>query len=156
MHTICTKKDTLLQCTIWRVCRGRRGSVLKRNDNNNDKKKALILFQAKGEYGNSISDQFKQNRKVYHLAQRFSAESFSVCALCQKVYYLNWGIPFDFVFLPNELDSLANKLLCRHCMLEAMTLIAELERAEQELQKERNKREDYKMEILLCYHDECD
>jgi hypothetical protein len=41
-------------------------------------------------------------------------------------------------------------------MLEAMTLIAELERAEQELQKERNKREDHKMEILLCYHDEYD
>ena len=106
------KRIRCLECTIWKVCRGRRRSILKRNDNDNDKKKTLILFQAKGEYGNSISDQFKQNRKVYHLAQRFSAESFSVCALCQKVYYLNWGIPFDFVFLPNKLDTLANKLLC--------------------------------------------
>ena len=81
------------------------------NDNDNDKeKKPLLLFQAKGEYGNSISDQSEQNRQVYHLAQRFSAESFSVCALCQKVYYLNWGIPFDFVFLPNKLDTLSQQV----------------------------------------------
>jgi hypothetical protein len=119
----------LPHCTIWR-------SVLKHNDNNNDKKKTPILvFQAKREYGNSMSEQFKQNWRVYHLTTFFSAESFAVYALCQKVYYLNWGIPFDFVFLPNKLDTLANKLLCRHCMLEAMTLISELEREEQELQK---------------------
>jgi hypothetical protein len=109
---------------------------LKHNDNNNDKKKTPILvFQAKREYGNSMSEQFKQNWRVYHLTTFFSAESFAVYALCQKVYYLNWGIPFDFVFLPNKLDTLANKLLCRHCMLESMTLISELEREEQELQK---------------------
>ena len=99
----------------------------------------------------SLSDQPEQNWRVYHLAQRFSAESFSVCALCQKVYHVNWGVPFDFVFLPNKLDSLANKLLCRHCMLEAMTIIAELEGVEKELHKEdRKKREkQYEDSVVL-------
>ena len=99
----------------------------------------------------SLSDPPEQNWQVYHLAQRFSAESFSVCALCQKVYHVNWGVPFDFVFLPNKLDSLANKLLCRHCMLEAMTVIAELEGVEKELHKEdRKKREkQYEDSVVL-------
>ena len=99
----------------------------------------------------SLSDPPEQNWRVYHLAQRFSAESFSVCALCQKVYHVNWGVPFDFVFLPNKLDSLANKLLCRHCMLEAMTIIAELEGVEKELHKEdRKKREkQYEDSVVL-------
>jgi hypothetical protein len=127
-------------------------SLLNENNNDNDKeKKPLLLFQAKGEYGSSLSDQPEQNWRVYHLAQRFSAESFSVCALCQKVYHVNWGVPFDFVFLPNKLDSLANKLLCRHCMLEATTIIAELEGVEKELHKEdRKKREkQYEDSVVL-------
>ena len=45
--------------------------------------------------------------------------SLGVGALCEKVYPVNWDLPHDLIFLPDELDKLANKPLCRLCMLEA-------------------------------------
>jgi hypothetical protein len=60
---------------------------------------------------------------VYHLAKHFSTESLAVNALCEKVYPVNWDLPHALIFLPDELDKLANKPLCRLCMLEATTLL---------------------------------
>jgi hypothetical protein len=97
------------------------------NDSNNDKKKKtlILLFQAKDRNGDSATDQFKQKLCVYDLAQRFSNESLAVNALCEKVYPVNWDIPHHLIFLPDELDKLANILLCRKCMQKAMTLTEE-------------------------------
>jgi hypothetical protein len=47
----------------------------------------------------------------------------AVDALCEKVYPVNWDLPHDLIFLPDELDKLANKPLCRLCMLEATTFL---------------------------------
>jgi hypothetical protein len=100
--------------------------VLKHNDSNNDKnekKTFVLLFQAK--YRNdddSGTDQFKQKWRVSHLAQRFRPESLAVNPLCDKVYPVNWEMPHHLILLPDELDKLANILLCRKCMQKAVTL----------------------------------
>jgi hypothetical protein len=47
----------------------------------------------------------------------------AVDALCEKVYPVNWDLPHDLLFLPDELAKLANKPLCRLCMLEATALL---------------------------------
>lgn len=98
---------------------------MKSNDNDTDKKKKTLIlsFQAKRKNDDSTTDQFKQKLGVYHLAQYFSTESLAVDALCEKVYPVNWDLPHDFLFLPDELDKLANKPLCRLCMLGATTLL---------------------------------
>jgi hypothetical protein len=54
----------------------------------------------------------------------------AVDALCEKVYPVNWDLPHDLIFLPDELDKLANTFLCRKCMLKAMTLTKEWDEEE--------------------------
>jgi hypothetical protein len=99
---------------------------LKHNDNNNDKKKkktVILLFQANDSYGgDSATDQYKQKLRVYHLSQHFSTESLAVNALCEKIYPVNWDLPHHLILLPDELDKLANVLLCSKCMQKAVTL----------------------------------
>jgi hypothetical protein len=106
---------------VWRNSK----DLLKSKDNDTDKKKKtlILLFQAMSKNDDSTTDQFKQKLGVYHLAQRFSTESLAVDALCEKVYPANWDLPHDLIYLPDELDRLANKPLCRLCMLEATTLL---------------------------------
>jgi hypothetical protein len=106
---------------MWRKIKG----LLKSKDNDTDnKKKTLILsFQAMSKNDDSTTDQLKQKLGVYHLAQHLSTESLEVSALCEKVYPVNWRLPHDLIFLPDELDKLANKPLCRLCMLEATTFL---------------------------------
>jgi hypothetical protein len=115
------KPSTYNMMTVWRNSKG----LLKSNDNDTDKKKKtlILLFQAKSKNDDSTTDQFKQKLGVYHLVQHFSTESLAVDALCEKVYPVNWDLPHDLIFLPDELDKLANKPLCRLCMLEATTLL---------------------------------
>jgi hypothetical protein len=109
------------------VCGGRLRGLLKSNDNDTYKKKKtlILLFQAKSKNDDSTTDQFKQKLRFYHLAQHLSTESLEVSALCEKVYPVNWDLPHDLIFLPDELDKLANKSLCRRCMQKAMTLTEE-------------------------------
>lgn len=113
--------------SVWRKIKG----LLKSNDNDTDKKKntLILLFQAMSKNDYSTTDQFKQKLGVYHLAQDFSTESLDVNALCEKVYPVNWDLPHALIFLPDELDKLANKPLCRLCMLEATTLLEWAEQA---------------------------
>ena len=113
------------------MCGGRLRGLLKSKDNDTDKKKKtlILLFQAKSKNDDSTTDQFKQKLGVYHLAQYFSTESLAVDALCEKVYPVNWDLPHALIFLPDELDKLANKPLCRLCMLEATTLLEWAEQA---------------------------
>jgi hypothetical protein len=115
------KDSTFNMMTVWRNSKG----LFKSKDNDTDKKKKtlIFLFQAKSKNDDSTTDQFKQKLGVYHLAQHFSTESLAVDALCEKVYPVNWDLPHDLIFLPDELDKLANKPLCRLCMLEATTLL---------------------------------
>jgi hypothetical protein len=115
------KDSTYNMMSVWRNSKG----LLKSNDNDTDKKKKtlILLFHAKSKNDDSTTDQFKQKLGVYHLAQYFSTESLAVDALCEKVYPVNWDLPHDLIFLPDELDKLANKPLCRLCMLEATTLL---------------------------------
>ena len=105
---------------------GKLKEVLKHNDSNSDKNKnktLLLLFQAKNRNDDdSGTDQFKQILRVNHLAQHFSPKSLAVNALCDKVYPVNWDLPHHFILLPDELDKLANILLCRRCMQKAVTL----------------------------------
>ena len=107
------------------VCGGRLRGLLKSNDNDTDKKKntLILLFQAKSKNDDSATDQFKQKLCVYHLAKHCSTESLAVNALCEKVYPVNWDLPHALIFLPDELDKLANKPLCRLCMLEATAFL---------------------------------
>lgn len=107
------------------MCGGRLRGLLKSKDNDTDKKKKTLIlsFQAKSKNDYSTTDQFKQKLGVYHLAQHFSTESLAVDALCEKVYPVNWDLPHALIFLPDELDKLANKPLCRLCMLEATTFL---------------------------------
>ena len=107
-------------------------ALLKSKDNDTDKKKKtpILLFQAKTKNGDSTTDQLKQKLGVYHLAQHFSTESLAVDALCEKVYPVNWDLPHDLIFLPDELDRLANTFLCRKCILKAMTLTKEWDEEE--------------------------
>jgi len=113
------------------VCGGRLRGLLKSKDNDTDKKKKTLIlsFQAKSKNDYSTTDQFKQKLGVYHLAQHFSTESLAVDALCEKVYPVNWDLPHALIFLPDELDKLANKPLCRLCMLEATTFLEWAEQA---------------------------
>ena len=121
------KDSTFNMMTVWRNSKG----LFKSKDNDTDKKKKtlILLFQAKSKNDDSTTDQFKQKLGVYHLAQHFSTESLAVDALCEKVYPVNWDLPHDLIFLPDELDKLANKPLCRLCMLEAMTFLEWAEQA---------------------------
>jgi hypothetical protein len=107
-------------------------ALLKSKDNDTDKKKKthILLFQAKTKNDDSTTDQFKQKLGVFHLAQHISTESLAVDALCEKVYPVNWDLPHDLIFLPDELDKLANTFLCRKCMLKAMTLTKEWDEEE--------------------------
>jgi hypothetical protein len=107
--------------SVWRNSKG----LLKSKDNDTDKKKKtlILLFHAKSKNDYSTTDQFKQKLGVYHLAQHISTESLAVAALCEKVYPVNWDLPHDLLFLPDELAKLANKPLCRLCMLEATALL---------------------------------
>jgi hypothetical protein len=107
-------------------------ALLKSKDNDTDKKKKthILLFQAMSKNDDSTTDQFKQKLGVYHLAQHISTESLAVDALCEKVYPVNWDLPHDLIFLPDELDKLANTFLCRKCMLKAMTLTKEWDEEE--------------------------
>ena len=113
------------------MCGGRLRGLLKSKDNDTDKKKKTLIlsFQAKSKNDYSTTDQFKQKLGVYHLAQHFSTESLAVDALCEKVYPVNWDLPHALIFLPDELDKLANKPLCRLCMLEATTFLEWAEQA---------------------------
>jgi hypothetical protein len=115
------KDSTYNMMSVWRNSKG----LLKSKDNDTDEKKKtlILLFQAKTKNGDSTTDQFKQKLGVYHLAQYFSTESLDVDVLCEKVYPVNWDLPHDLIFLPDELDKLANKPLCRLCMLEATAFL---------------------------------
>jgi hypothetical protein len=115
------KDSTFNMMTVWRNSKG----LFKSKDNDTDKKKKtlILLFQAKSKNDDSTTDRFKQKLGVYHLVQHFSTKSLAVDALCEKVYPVNWDLPHDLIFLPDELDRLANKPLCRLCMLEATTLL---------------------------------
>lgn len=115
------KDSTHNMKSVWRNSK----DLLKSKDNDTDRKKKtlILLFQAKSKNDDSTTDQFKQKLGVYHLAQHISTESLAVGALCEKVYPVNWDLPHDLIFLPDELDKLANKPLCRLCMLEATTLL---------------------------------
>jgi hypothetical protein len=67
----------------------------------------LIAFRAKTRHGSFIRDSYRTDSiryKAYHLSLKFSSESSTTLAFCNKYYYINWAAPFTII-TPDEIDK---------------------------------------------------
>jgi hypothetical protein len=82
--------------------------------------------------------QQEQQLPLYHLSYRFNAETFRTRTLCNLVYWIDWGTPFEILpiykiaaaIIQNKQEGIARRLICEGCVLRLVLLLTEQEQAE--------------------------
>jgi hypothetical protein len=82
--------------------------------------------------------QQEQQLPLYHLSYRFNAETFRTRTLCNLVYWIDWGTPFEIrtidkiaaAIIKNKQEAVARRLICERCVLRLAPLLTEQEQAE--------------------------
>jgi hypothetical protein len=67
----------------------------------------------------------EQQLPLYHLSYRFNAETFRTSTLCNLVYWIDWGTPFEIltidniaaIIIKNKQEDIAKRLICERCVL---------------------------------------
>jgi hypothetical protein len=85
-----------------------------------------------------FNHQQEQQLPLYHLSYRFNAETFRTRSLCNIVYWIDWGTPFEIltidkiaaVIIQNKQEGIARRLICERCVLRLAPLLTEQEQAE--------------------------
>ncbi len=80
----------------------------------------------------------EQQLPLYHLSYRFDAETFRTRTLCNLVYWIDWGTPFEILtigkiaaaIIQNKQEGIAKRLICEGCVLRLVLLLTEQEQAE--------------------------
>ena len=75
---------------------------------------------------------------MYHLSYRFNAETFRTRTICNLVYWIDWGTPFEIltidniaaIIIKNKQEDIGKRLICERCILRLAHLFPELEQVE--------------------------
>jgi hypothetical protein len=129
-------------------------TIQKRKNSNRQEKKqqqqqqrqTFIMFTSRhtGDYY-SLKERYhrykhqqEQQLPLYHLSYRFDAETFRTRTLCNLVYWIDWGTPFEILtigkiaaaIIQNKQEGIAKRLICKSCVLRLAPLLTEQEQAE--------------------------
>jgi hypothetical protein len=127
-------------------------TIRKRKNSNRQEKKqqqqrqTFIMFTSRHkedyyslkERYHRYNHQQEQQLPLYHLSYRFNAETFRTHTLCNLVYWIDWGTPFEILtidkiaaaIIQNKQEDIAKRLICERCVLSLAHLFTELEQAE--------------------------
>jgi hypothetical protein len=127
-------------------------TIQKRKNSNHQEKKQqqqcqiFIMFTSRrtGDYYSlkerclRYNHQQEQQLPLYHLSYRFNAETFRTHTLCNLVYWIDWGTPFEILtigkiaaaIIQYKQEGIAKRLICEGCVLRLVLLLTEQEQAE--------------------------
>jgi hypothetical protein len=127
-------------------------TIQKRKNSNSQEKKqqqqrqTFIMFTSRHtgfyyslkERYHRYKHQQEQQLPLYHLSYRFDAETFRARTLCNLVYWIDWGTPFEILtigkiaaaIIQNKQEGIARRLICKRCVLRLAPLLTEQEQAE--------------------------
>ncbi len=100
--------------------------------------------------------QQEQQLPLYHLSYRFDAETFRTRTLCNLVYWIDWGTPFEILtidkiaaaIIQNKQEGIARRLICERCILRLAPLFTEQEQAEISRIYDDDKKEKFQSKLL--------
>jgi hypothetical protein len=103
----------------------------------------FIMFRSRSNGDYSLKERYhrydhqQEQPPLYHLSNRFNAETFRTRTLCNLVHWIDWGTPFEILTLDEiAATTIQNKketvrrLICKRCVLGLAHLFTEQERQE--------------------------
>ena len=127
-------------------------TIRKRKNSNRQEKKqqqqrqTFIMFTSRHkedyyslkERYHRYNHQQEQQLPLYHLSYRFNAETFRTRTICNLVYWIDWGTPFEILtidkiaaaIIQNKQEDIAKRLICERCVLRLAPVLTEQEQAE--------------------------
>jgi hypothetical protein len=107
-------------------------------------RQTFIMFRSRdnGDYY-SLKEQYHRYERqqeqlhLYHLSNRFDAETFRTRTICNLVHWIDWGTPFEILAIDEIAATIirnkkgtARRLICKRCVLGLAHPFTEQEREE--------------------------